>query len=254
MGNEHDRIERRLLTSVDIVSYGQMDAPGRTAAEKNLAVLLDSGAARANLDRSRWRRQTEGDGELAILPPEESEPRLVDDFVRELSQALTSLNAQLLPPDRIRLRLAIHHGVADPASFQGYGVIAVTRLVNCAPLRAIITGSVASLAVIVSRQIFNDTVVQGYTSLRPSDFRRVEVREKEYVAGAWVRAPGVDVHSIRLPGQDPEATTYRADGPSGGTDGNGERADRTQPPPRVSVAFHEKVDAPHSIFGIGYKS
>jgi len=124
----------------------------------------------------------------------------VDDFVRKLAAALQHHNRALLPERRLRLRLAIHHGSAAPASngFFGQGVVVVNRLVDSPVLRAALAASDADLAVILSRQVYTDTVVQGYTSFDPADFRKIRVRNKEFSEDAWIWVSRGDVHALDL--------------------------------------------------------
>jgi hypothetical protein len=196
---ENHRFGRRLLLAVDAQGYGGGDDQQHVAIQNGLLSVLNEAATRAHLARDRWSRQLAGDGELAVLPISEPEPLVVDDFVRELAAALRCHNRDRIPT--VRLRLAIHHGVAMPASmgFAGQGVVAVSRLADSEPLRQALTQSTdADLAVCLSGQVYRDTVLQGHTSLRPEDFRRVEVRVKEFTQDAWLRIPGGDVHALEL--------------------------------------------------------
>ena len=173
----------RILISIDAQGYGRSDDRRQAAIQSALLDLLDGAAARAMLARDTWARQPAGDGELCVLPEQESEPRVVDDLVRELSSLLTRHNEGLPASARLRLRMAIHHGVAMPAAngFSGQGVVVVSRLVDSRALRAVQQASDSDLVVILSRRVFLDIVVQRHTSLRATDFRKVRVRNKEYV-------------------------------------------------------------------------
>lgn len=156
---------------------------------------MDRAAGAAGLDRSRWTTQRSGDGEFAVLPPDEPEPRVVDDYVRELATELRQFNEGRLPDWQIRLRLAAHHGVAYPAAngYAGNAPVTVGRLIDSPPVRqALAVGPEAQLAVILSRLVFDEIVAGGHTSLRVEDFQPVQVRVKEYVDQAWVRVPGID--------------------------------------------------------------
>lgn len=127
---------------------------------------------------------------------------MVDDFVRELDQALAGYNRGRAAHQRLRLRLALHHGVAYPGAngIPGQGVVLLSRLLNSKPAHeALEAAPEAHLAVILSALIYEDVVLQRHTSLRPGDFRRVQVLEKELTADAWLRVPGVDVHRLDLP-------------------------------------------------------
>jgi hypothetical protein len=195
---------RRLLLSLDARAYGSNDDRRQYAIQSALLDVLDTAAARAGLARQTWARQAAGDGELSVLPEGEAEPRVVDDLVRELGAALAFHNEDLQDYARLRLRLAIHHGVAIRAAngFAGQGIVAVSRLVDSWALRAVLQHSGADLAVILSRQVFLDTVVQRHTSLHSTDFRKVRISNKEYEEDAWIRVPGFDVQALDLPESD----------------------------------------------------
>jgi hypothetical protein len=200
----HEDFGRRLLISVDARGYGGSDDRRQANMQAALLAVLDEAASRAMLARDSWWRQAAGDGELSVLPDSEPEPRVVDGFVREVSAALILHNEDLRPEARLRLRLAIHHGVAIPAAngFSGQGVVEVSRLVDSRLLREALQASGAELAVILSRRVFLDTVVQRHTSLRVANFRKVRVSNKEYHEDAWIQIPGADVHELELHERD----------------------------------------------------
>ncbi len=231
--------------SVDAKSYGSGDDQRHVAVQDGLLAVLDEAAAEARLTRTTWVKQPGGDGELAVLPTTEPEPRVVDDFVRKLAAALRHHNRDLRPERRLRLRVAIHHGNAMPASngFSGQGVVVVSRLVSSQPIRKALIASDGDLAVIVSRQVFMDTVIQGHTSFDPNAFRKVRIQNKEFSDDAWIWIPDGDVHALDL-SADP------ADLPFPG--------EPVTPPPRtghpatVHNEFHGNVEAPNSVFGISY--
>lgn len=195
-----DNFARRLLVSVDAKGYGSGDDQWHLAVQRLLPRVLDEAAAAAKLNRRRWRRSPRGDGELAVLPESEPEARVVDAFVPALCDALEHHNRGRVTPTRLRLRLAIHYGVAIPASngFAGQAVVAVSRLVDGEPLRVALTVSRRDLAVLLSQQVYTDAVAQGHTMLPPAEFRRVAVDNKEFHEDAWLYVPGCDAHSLEL--------------------------------------------------------
>jgi hypothetical protein len=240
---EDVRFARHPIVFVDAKNYGKKDDQRQHAIQAAIPQLLTRAAARSELDRASWGIQPGGDSELAVLPSTEPEPRVVDDFVRELKAALTRHNHDLSEGARLRLRMAIHHGVAVPADsgFAGQGVVVVSRLADCAPLRNALTRSGADLAVILSARVFEDVVLQRYTSLSATEFRHVRVRQKEFGGDAWLLVPGHDVHAIDLSGNDePEVAS-------------GEQRDGSTPKPAaggVVNTFHGSVDARGSVIGI----
>lgn len=245
---EGDDFERRLLLSVDAKEYSRGTGRRHGVVQQNLLAVLDDAAERTGLARARWEQQPGGDGELAVLPPGEREPRVVDDFVHNLAAALRRNNRDEAPERHLRLRLAVHFGPTMPAAngYKGHGPIVVSRLCGCGALREALNVSGADLAVVLSRQVFEDTVAQEHTSLRAADFRRVCVREKEYRDDAWILVPGHDVHSLNLPDGRPAAPTVPDErvppvdaGPS------------TERPSGKSVqnTFERDVDARGAVFG-----
>lgn len=230
--------DRRLLVAVDAAGYGAGTDRDHVALQSGLAAVLDVAAARANLRRDRWVRQQAGDGELAILPRDEPEPVVVDQYVRYLDEALTAHNADPGSRRKIRLRMAVHFGTAMPADngYAGQGVVAVSRLVESAPVKdALAAAPQACLAVILSRQVFDDVVRQGHVSVPATGFAKVSVQVKEFQDEAWVKVVGVPQHAAE------------EDRPADGTP----PASGVVPAnPAVHQQFYGDVHAPGATFGI----
>jgi hypothetical protein len=205
--------------------------------QSGLTAVLNESAARAGLRRGQWAKQAAGDGELAILPQDEPEPVIVDDYVRHLDAVLAAHNTSAPSQARLRLRMAIHFGTAMPAEngYAGQGVVAVSRLVESAAARdALAASPAANIVVILSRQVFDDVVRQGHVSFSESDFTRARVQVKEYQDEAWVTVVG--------------APGVRRD--------NGEEASAEERPTRAEQTltqhFHGDVHAPRAVFGISF--
>lgn len=244
---------RYLCLSIDAQGYGRAPDPGQLTIQNELLDLLTTAATAAGLDRDTWHRQAKGDEELALIPADQpgTEPRVIDDFVRELAAALFRHNCDRPADRRLRLRFAADYGLARPApnGFVGQPVVRVCRLVGCQPLRqAMAAAPDAGLAVILSRQVYGDLVLAGHTKLRPTDFRQVSVSEKEFTDQAWLRVPGADVHRLRI-----ATDTARRDGAA--------PAERAAPAKRdlpvtgrgsqvVVNEFAGAVDARHGVIGI----
>jgi hypothetical protein len=233
--------DRRLLVAVDAAGYGAGTDQEHFAVQSGLTAVLDAAAARANLRRDLWMKQQAGDGELAILPREEPEPVIVDQYVRYLDEALTAHNENLASRRKIRLRMAVHFGTAMLADngYAGQGVVAVSRLVESAPVKdALAAAPHACLAVILSRQIFDDVVRQGHVSVPATDFAKVSVRVKEFQDEAWVKVVGVPHHAAAA---DDVPTNDGSPASSAALVG-----------PGVYQQFHRDVHAPGATFGISY--
>jgi hypothetical protein len=183
--------DRFLCISVDIKRYSDAHAQQQAETQRTLKQMLEESAASAGLDRLTWRTQDQGDGELALTPVGPDEPRVVDAFVRQLNARLERHNEPRRPDARLRLRVALHVGVAFPAAlgFAGPAVVVVSRFLNCDALRqALDEADHASLAVILSETAF-EVVTHGDVTLRPSECRPVQVREKGYEAPGWIWIP-----------------------------------------------------------------
>jgi hypothetical protein len=242
---------RGLLVTTDATGYGRGDDQRHTAMQAGFVEVMNEAAKAAQLTRDNWFTQGAGDGELALLPSTEPEPRVVDDFVRELDYALGRHNRELERDKRLRLRMAIHYGVAYPApnGLAGQGVVTVSRLLDCQPLReALAAADEANLALILSARVFEETVQQGHTSHRPAEFRRVIVRHKEYSGDGWIRVPGMDVHRLER--------SAHADAPAAAPpppDAPHRMREREAREPAVHNEFHERVDARGAVFGIAHR-
>jgi len=214
-----DDFRRHLLVSVDVRGYGSSDDLRQHEIQEQLSAVLDTAAERAGLDRTTWHRQPAGDGELAVLPDSVPEARVVDDFVRKLHTELRDRNHGRLPAARMRLRLAVHHGVVRTATmgFSGKGVVEVSRLADSAVAHLALDHSDADLVLIVSQRVFEDTIEQPHTGYDAAMFREVEVHNKETRLRAWLHLPGHDIHAVPLvpsapaaaPGTPPSAADHQ---------------------------------------------
>lgn len=210
--------------------YSPRDNLRQYRAQQLFREVMAEAVANIGLDRESWTTQQSGDGELAILPAETSELTVVADFVPALDRILRDHNRSLLPEAKVRLRVAIHQGLVHLTGangFPGEAVVEVSRLLDAEPLRqALRTFPQASVALIVSRSIFQDVVRHGYRGLRPDRFVQVQVAVKQLAAEAWISVPDEDVGAVAWeqpaavpapaqpepPKADPIPTTYQISG------------------------------------------
>ncbi|MET8083531.1 hypothetical protein [Micromonospora sp. NPDC005237] len=248
----HEDFGRRLCVSVDAEGYGQRDDRAQYDMQRTLVQILDTAAARAGLDRTTWRRQGVGDEELSLIPLGPDEPRLIDEFPRQLDAELARFNCSR-KEDRLRLRMALHVGVAYPADngYAGQGVVAVSRLLNATPLRrALKLATSANLAWMVSEVVFTDVIRQGHTTLGANDFRQVDIAEKEYQGVGWLRVPGVDVHRLDLANSTTSATSEQPSATPHSSTPPQDAEPRSGPASLVTNVFNREVNAAHGTFGI----
>jgi len=181
---------RRLCCAVDAKDYSSRTPADQYDLQADLVGLLAEAAQGARLARLAWKRQESGDGELALLPPNQSESVLIDDFVRELDAALHRHNRVRLPQSRLRLRMAVHFGVVFPApnGYAGPAAVVVSRLLDSRPLKqALEAAHGADLVVGLSDGVYQDTVAGGLTKTLAGAFRRGEVDDEKYRGSIWIR-------------------------------------------------------------------
>ncbi|WP_433532614.1 hypothetical protein ACQPYA_11620 [Micromonospora sp. CA-263727] len=203
--------ERRLLVCVDMERYSRRDNVQQYEAQQDFHRLLREAAGEVGLDRVGWTTQQAGDGELAILPRELPEARVIGRFLPELNRRLRRYNASRLPVARIRLRVAVHQGMVhlDGANgFPGQAVVMVSRLCDAAPVRrALAAFPDAGVALVVSADIYRDVVTEYPEEIRPDRFRRIEVvhAEKGFREPAWLTVLDEDITSWRDDASPPPA-------------------------------------------------
>lgn len=213
MNETSDRPRRRVCVAVDIQGYTDLELPGQRDAQETLRAALERAASCIGLDRARWARQESGDGELAVLD-DDDEMLVVECLPAALSRALR----EVAPASGLRVRLAVHHGLVQAAAngFAGDGVNEVCRIVNAERVRATLDRSAgANVVVALSERIYSDIVEQRRITLHPSDFQRVQLRNKSWSGAAWLFVPNGRAHIPKAepdPKPRPGAVTQHATG------------------------------------------
>ncbi|MFE9744560.1 hypothetical protein ACFYOT_06620 [Saccharothrix saharensis] len=193
--------QRSLLVCCDLKSYGSADDLLQRELQELLVRSLDRAGEEAGLDRASWRRQAKGDEEWAVLPASTPEGDVVDRYVRALDAELAKTNRYRVPEAKLRMRMAIHFGttVEGANGYPGQDAVLVSRLLNSEPPHAALEQSPSSdLVVVLSDTLFTSLVAARYTTLRPEDFRRVDVRVKDFAGHGWMWLPSGDVHALVL--------------------------------------------------------
>jgi DNA-binding CsgD family transcriptional regulator/tetratricopeptide (TPR) repeat protein len=193
-------LANRGLVGTDIEKYSRRSARDQHVAQQVYAQAVRQAASGAGLNLDDWLRQVSGDGELTVLPDGVHEPRLIGVMLPLLAKHLAGYNRSRPPEQRVRVRVAVHRGyirLDGAMGFAGPPPVHVRRLLDSDPVRDLLRRRpTVNVAVIVSDEIYQEIVVNGYEGLREELFREVQVThpDKEYSATAWVYSPEQDVN------------------------------------------------------------
>lgn len=167
------RLAYHFLAAVDIEGFSRLDVLEQVIQQSRLGGVLERAAERARLDRASWEVQPAGDGELAVLPGDIDASRLVADYPRELARALAETNGERGELPRLRVRLALHHGIVVPGGLGpvGRAPIEISRLLDSEALRRELRRRLnEDLVLIVSSALYRDVVESRFRGLDPADF------------------------------------------------------------------------------------
>ncbi|MFF5096143.1 MULTISPECIES: hypothetical protein [Actinosynnema] len=137
-----------------------------------------------------------GDGYAATFPPEFL-PYLLNPFLGSLQAELDDRAEVRTLPHDLRMRVTVHVGpiphVPGDEFRSGTGPTRVEtqRLVDCEPVKSILvrSGPATRVAAVVSRRVYQDAVLSGYSAEDPSLYVPVQVKQKTYEDLAYLRVP-----------------------------------------------------------------
>ncbi|MFI6076123.1 hypothetical protein ACIA5C_31705 [Actinoplanes sp. NPDC051343] len=197
---------------VDVEGFGARPNPVQKQVRADIYQVVRTALTEAGLDPTRIGQEDRGDG-ILMVDPDVSVLKLAGRFVRELDDGLREKARVSSPIARIRLRVAVHQGMCehDGEGWVGTAVNTTARLVDAPPLKsALAAADQANLALIVSRQVFDDVIRHDYRSVDSSTFERVAIDAKELRGEtAWIQVPGYPYPPgvTAAPPPPPEPTT-----------------------------------------------
>lgn len=192
------RLAYHYLAAVDIEGFSSLHALDQLQMQADLGQVLDVAAARAGLDRAVWQVQERGDGELAVLPPDTDGPRLIADYPRELTGALSTLNRERRR--RLRIRVAIHHGTLVRGRFGpvGQGPVVVSRLLDSDELRGYLAQRTElDLVLMVSASLHHDVIETCLRRLDPAEFVCADVHAKGRPYPAYIHCADRSASTVK---------------------------------------------------------
>jgi class 3 adenylate cyclase len=196
----------RLVLVTDIEAYTRRNAEEQRSAQNELCGVLDVAAERARFGRHRWDRQVTGDGELSVLPHDVDIARFIGAFSREMASALAEVNGVRPAPQRLRVRLALHHGTltAGPLGAAGDAPVVASRLVNVDAGRQFLRERPEDdIALIVSASLYQEVISTGFCTMDPADFAAFQIVVKGTPYSGYLYQGQLG----NLPDQTPSRTT-----------------------------------------------
>ncbi|MEW2117785.1 CATRA conflict system CASPASE/TPR repeat-associated protein [Streptomyces sp. NPDC005474] len=184
------RISTRMGFAVDIVGYSSRTSPDKSAAQERIATLVREVLDDLHCLLESTDRQETGDGMNVFLPVDLELHRALPRLLLSFHERLSVDNARFR--DRMRLRMSTAFGPVGLAAlgFAGSTIVEVSRLLNSEVLRDALTDHpAADLAVLVSDQLYEYVVGEGYPGLDAWHFERRLIEVKEYRAYAWLWIP-----------------------------------------------------------------
>jgi hypothetical protein len=150
-------------------------------------------------------REDRGDGALVVVPPSYDTAVLLTSVVQRLRAEVRRHNDVSVPPARMRLRLAVHTGIArpDPEGLVGTAVNHAFRILEADQLKEVLRRTDAELAVITSERVYEDVIQHGLGLVDPAEYHHVELRVKETLTTAWIAVPGLAAPVRPVPAAPP---------------------------------------------------
>ena len=185
----------RLIFAVDIEGSTERTNPAKGELRRILYDLLDRALEAAGIGARHLEPFTDrGDSVLILIKPHDDVPKtlLLGQLVPILTALLAEHNAAVVRPElRVRLRAVVHAGEIheDDKGFYGDDLDAAFRLLEAPTLKKALKEATASpLILVVSEEIFNGIVQQGYldgATFRPLVRVRVGRRQRR----GWANIP-----------------------------------------------------------------
>ncbi len=220
----------RALLAVDMENFSRTGDRNQQLIGELIPKVLEAALADSDMERV-WKEKLfarhGGDGFVFGTDPEHL-PFLISPFLENLQKQLEAIQPTLAALDRelrMRFRVSIdvgslpYHGPDDPKNAMGRAMIDIHRRLDSEEVKAELkrTDPDATLvAAIISRRVYEDVVLGGFTPLTPPRWRAVKttVPGKDFQAESYLFLP---VHTW---GTEPDEGTREA-GSARAPDSNG---------------------------------
>lgn len=180
--------QHRSMMVVDIAGFGRWHDVSQLRAREVLTAAVRSAFRTVGVRWADLAVLDRGDGMAVLVPASVSKVDLLNPVVPAVARRLLRHNGIVGEPERIRVRISVHAGEVqrDAHGWVGSDLNLACRLVDSEPARDHLRRTSAQVVLVVSDLIYQGCVRHGYRSIDPARYTRVEVREKEVDAPAWL--------------------------------------------------------------------
>ena len=195
-GIVNDLPEYRSVVAVDIEKSSGRGNQALLTIREALKRCLSESVERSGIVWDACLVEDLGDGLRVTVPAGTARTSLIHPLIPEVVARLREHNRLHAAPGRIRVRMAMHSGdvfIGSSGVPAGSSLIVLARMLDSRACRDALAKAPQSapLALLVSQHFYDETIAHGYVGIETDEFRRVEVEEREYTAGAWLYVPGV---------------------------------------------------------------
>jgi class 3 adenylate cyclase len=196
------------IVVVDIEGFGKRTIPLQESLSAAMYEVVATAFGDVGVDWQSVVKLDRGDGILMLVPVSANSVTLAGRFVDALNEGLREKSRMFSAEHQMRMRVALHQGNChqNANGWIGEAINTASRLVDSAGLRAALAAATtATMAFIVSDEIYRGVIRHGYRHIDPAAFAPVDIEVKELHERAWIQVPGYPFPPGVTPAAGPQA-------------------------------------------------
>ncbi|POX57038.1 hypothetical protein C3489_01965 [Streptomyces sp. Ru71] len=184
----------RWIMALDVENFSSRRDPVQRRVRGAMYRVLTAAMERSGLGAADTVTEDRGDGVLMLVEPSVSPLLIAGPFVRELDLELGEYAEGANAEHALRLRLALHQGLAarDERGWSGDAVNTACRLVDAQPLRDVLTAAPSARMVFaVSGEVHRAVIRHGHRGIDPAAYLPCDFLTKHgETISSWITVPG----------------------------------------------------------------
>jgi transcriptional regulator with XRE-family HTH domain len=181
------------MVAVDIAEFTRLDRDDDTRRYMREALyrILERAFDESGIPWTACSTEDRGDGVLVVVPPDLTPRGIIDPLPERLRSLIRLHNHVSSAAANMQLRVAAHLGPTDhdEHGFVGTDVNYLFRMLEARPLKHMLVGSEADLALIISDYVYDNVVIPHPGLVSPAAFQPVRFQVKRTRAQAWTYLP-----------------------------------------------------------------